>query len=150
MNLANPWNSYRQVATQTASPGQLVIMLYDGAIRFLERALTGFGKEDPAELNQMVNNNIIRAQQIINELNSSLNMDQGGEVSTNLRDLYVYFDRRLMESNMRKEEAGIHEVIARLTVLREAWATIVTGQAAASSSADRQVNFAGQLSAVAV
>ena len=57
MNFANPWKSYRQVATQTASPGQLVLMLYEGAIRFLERARLGFAQEDPAEFNLTINNN---------------------------------------------------------------------------------------------
>ena len=49
MNLRQPWQSYRQVSTQTASPGQLVLMLFDGAIRFLDRALEGFELEDPVE-----------------------------------------------------------------------------------------------------
>ena len=65
MNQANPWKSYRQVATQTAPPGQLVLMLFEGAIRFLDRALIGFTKEDPAEFHQTINNNIIRAQEIV-------------------------------------------------------------------------------------
>ena len=55
----NPWQSYRQVATQTATPGQLVLMLFDGAIRFLDRALAGFDLDDPAECNSTVSNNVI-------------------------------------------------------------------------------------------
>jgi len=130
MNAANPWKSYRKVATQTASPGQLVLMLYEGAIRFLERALTGFGMEDPAEFNQTIGNNILRAQEIINELNVSLNFEKGGDVAVNLRDLYMYFDRLLMDSNIKKEQDGIKEVISRLTVLRDAWATMLSQQGA--------------------
>jgi flagellar secretion chaperone FliS len=128
MNLANPWKSYRQVATQTASPGQLVLMLYDGAIRFLERSLTGFSIEDPAESNQTINNNVIRAQEIVNELNYSLDMEKGGEIAVQLRQLYVYFDRRLMESNIHKSPEGIREVIARLTTLRDAWSTMLANR----------------------
>ena len=63
----NPWASYRSVATQTASPGQLVLMLFDGAIRFLECALNGFGSEDIVESYQTINNNVLRAQAIIHE-----------------------------------------------------------------------------------
>jgi flagellar protein FliS len=111
-------------------------MLYDGAIRFLERSLGGFTKDDPAEFNSTINNNIIRAQDIINELNSSLNLEAGGEVALNLRQLYVYFDRRLTESNVRKEQAGIKEVIARLTVLRDAWATMLSRQNASEPELD--------------
>mgnify|MGYP001583552604 CR=1 FL=1 len=120
--------SYRQIATQTASPGQLVLMLYDGAILFLERALLGFASEDPVEFNQTINNNVQRAQEIINELDRSLNMSQGGEFSSNMRRLYDYFDRRLQQSNLGKEESGIKEVVARLTVLRDAWAEMLGGE----------------------
>lgn len=125
MSLANPWSSYRQVATQTATPGQLVLMLFDGAIRFLERARLGFAETDPLAFNLAVNNNIQRAQAIIHELNSSLNVRDGGAVAENFRRLYDYMDDRLMESNLRKSEAGLSEVLRRLGVLREAWAEML-------------------------
>lgn len=128
MKPKNPWQSYRQVATRTASPGQLVLMLYEGAIRFLDRAQAGFQLEDPVELNTTVNNNIIRAQEIIRELDCSLNLDQGGELAVQLRRLYDYFDRILLESNIRKDPKGVIEVIARLGVLRDAWATMLRKQ----------------------
>ena len=86
-----PWDSYRKVATQTATPGFLVLMLYDGAIAFLERALAGFDGPDPAQVNQAVNNNILRAQAIICELNATLNMEAGGEIAVNFRRLYQLF-----------------------------------------------------------
>lgn len=123
----NPWASYRSVATQTASPGQLVLMLFDGAIRFLECALHGFGSEDIVEAYQAINNNVLRAQSIIHELNLSLNMEQGGECAQTLRRLYDYFDRRLQESNLQKVPAGIEEVIRRLTTLRDAWSQMLQG-----------------------
>jgi flagellar secretion chaperone FliS len=135
MHQSNPWKSYRQVATQTAPPGQLVLMLFDGAIRFLERALLGFTKEDPAEFNQTICNNIIRAQDIVSELNSSLNLEAGGELAVHLRRIYLYIDYRLMQSNLKKEPSGIHETIQRLTVLREAWATMLLGQTASNADA---------------
>lgn len=125
MTYGNPWQSYRQVATTTAPPGQLVLMLYDGSIRFLNAALAGFDLEDPLEFNQTINNNIIRAQEIVNELNLSLNMTAGGQVAETLRGLYGYFDRQLQESNIRKEPDGIRDVIKRLTVLRGAWAEML-------------------------
>lgn len=131
MKPLNPWQSYQQVATRTASPGQLVLMLYEGAIRFLERAQTGFTLEDPVESNTTVSNNILRAQEIIRELDFSLNLDAGGELAVKLRGLYDYFDRRLMESNLRKESAGLQEVIHRLAVLRDAWAEMLQSQGAA-------------------
>ena len=60
-------------------------MLYEGAIRFLECALSGFQYEDPKEFNETINNNIIRGQDIIRELDSSLDLAQGGDLATTLR-----------------------------------------------------------------
>lgn len=125
MNLPNPWSAYRQVATQTASPGQLVLMLFDGAIRFLERARLGFNETDPLELNLTVNNNIQRAQAIIHELDSSLNVDQGGEIAANFRRLYGYFDDKLQESNFNKTPEGVDDVLRRLSILRDAWSQML-------------------------
>ena len=119
------WQSYRQVATQTASPGQLVLLLYNGIIRFLEQARLGFGLEDPKESNEAINNNLQRALAIINELSQSLNMAEGGEFAVRMRALYDYFDRRLHESNMNKTEPGIVEVLKHVTILRDAWAEML-------------------------
>ena len=113
---------------QTASPGQLVLMLYEGAIRFLEQALQGFAKEDLAESNEAIHNNLLRAQQIIHELNVSLNMKEGGEFADCMRSLYQYMDRRLMEANLNKSKVGIEEVIRRLGTLRDAWSAMLQGK----------------------
>lgn len=121
------WQSYRQVATTTASPAQIVLLLYNGILRFLEQARLGFGLDDPKEFNETINNNIQRAQAIINEMNQSLNMAEGGEFAGKMRGLYDYFDRRLQESNMAKTEAGVVEVINRVTILRDAWNEMMQG-----------------------
>jgi flagellar protein FliS len=125
MTSRNPWQSYRQVATKTAGPGQLVQMLLEGAIGFLDRALVGFQHEDPLEFNRTINNNILRAQAIVNELNITLNMAEGGEIALHLRRLYTYMDRRLQESNQVKQREGIDDVIERLRVLRDTWAQML-------------------------
>src|SRR5580700_7780941 len=105
--LNRPWESYRKVATQTASPGQLVLMLYDGAIGFLEKALAGFNYTDPLLMNQTINNNILRAQAIINEMNASLNMEAGDDIALTFRRLYNYFYSRLREANFAKRKEPI-------------------------------------------
>ena len=130
MAWGNPSLSYRRVATQTAPPGQLVLMLYEGVLRFLDQALAGFEKEDPAEFNATISNNVLRAQEIIRELDRSLNLSLGGELAVQLRRLYDYFDRRLMQSNVRKEKDGIREVIGRVSTLRNAWASMLRGESA--------------------
>ena len=131
MRPSNPWNSYRRVAMETAPPGQLILMLFDGILRFLDQSMQGFAHEDPLEFNRTINNNILRAQAIIQELNSSLNMEVGGEFAATMRGLYQYMDRRLQESNLRKTQEGIHEVIQRVTVLRDAWREMLQKQPAA-------------------
>ncbi|HOW64084.1 MAG TPA: flagellar export chaperone FliS [Candidatus Paceibacterota bacterium] len=130
----NPWKTYQHAATQTASPGQLILMLYDGAIRFLNQAEQGFQLEDPADFNQTINNNILRAQAIISELNYSLNMAQGGELARKMRSLYDYFDRKLMDSNLRKDSSGVQEVNHRLQILRNAWAEMLQGRGQEASA----------------
>jgi len=143
MNYLQPWQSYRQVSTKTASPGQLVVMLYDGAINFLERALTGFAFEDPLEFNATINNNVARAQQIIIELNGSLDMERGGDISTTLRRLYYYMDALLTQSNLKKTRGGIDECIRHLTVLRDAWREMLTGASSEQDSSIRSLSACG-------
>ncbi|HYE33688.1 MAG TPA: flagellar export chaperone FliS [Methylomirabilota bacterium] len=128
----NPWSSYKQVAAQTASPGHLVLMLFDGAIRFLERARLGFEIEDPSERIECIHNNITRAQDIIHELNMSLNMEEGGEFAACMRRLYTYLDKRLFESNMNKEPSGIDEALQRLGTIRDAWRQMLQGETEAA------------------
>ena len=133
----NPWLSYRQVATKTATPGQLVLMLFDGALRFLDKALVGFDLDDPLDSNLAINNNILKAQEILRELNMSLNMEKGGEFATTMRRLYNYYDLQLSQSNLQKDPAGVELVIRLLSVIRGAWAEMLTGNSA--NTVDLQV-----------
>jgi len=121
----NPWQSYRNISAQTATPPHLVLMLYEGAIRFLEKSLTGFEYADPLEFNQTINNNVQRAQEIIFEMNSRLDMNKGGEIAENFRRLYCYFYSRLQEANSKKKKSPIMEVIKLLKELRDAWAEML-------------------------
>jgi flagellar protein FliS len=141
---ANPWQSYRQVATKTATPGQLVLMLFDGALRFLDKALVGFDLDDPLDSNLAINNNILKAQEILRELNMSLNMEKGGEFATTMRRLYNYYDLQLSQSNLQKDPSGVELVIRLLSVIRGAWAEMLTGNSAntVDLQADRQLQAA--------
>ena len=134
---ANPWLSYRQVATKTATPGQLVLMLFDGALRLLDKALVGFDLDDPLDSNLAINNNILKAQEILRELNMSLNMEKGGEFAGTMRRLYNYYDLQLSQSNLQKDPAGVELVIRLLSVIRGAWAEMLAGNSA--STVDLQV-----------
>lgn len=127
MRPANPWKSYRQIATQTAPPGQLILMLFDGAVRALECAQLGFNCADIGERNSTIHNNLRRAVDIIRELNVSLDMEAGGQLAETLRGLYCFFERRLVQSNLKKSRKGIDEILPMIRQLRDAWHSMLNG-----------------------
>ena len=84
-----------------------------------------FDCEDPLEFNQSIHNNLVKAQNIVRELRGALISRGEGEdedLVNNLIALYDYFDRRLQEANVKKNREIVHEIIARMSDLREAWA----------------------------
>ena len=121
MNSASKLNAYRVAAVNTSSAENLVVMLYDGAIRFLGIAIKAFDREDPLDFNFTVHENITRTQAIIRELNRSLDPEKAGELVDHLVSLYDYFDSRLQEANVQKNKKIIEEIRTRLTELRDAW-----------------------------
>ncbi len=121
MNSAKKLNAYRVNAVNTASAENLVVMLYDGAIRFLGMAIRAFEKDDPLDFNLTVHTNITKTQAIIRELSRSLDVEKAGELGESLVSLYNYFDTRLQEANIQKDKAIIEEIIERIGELRDAW-----------------------------
>lgn len=124
MNIYRQVNAYKAAAVTTATPGQLLIMLYDGAIKFLRIAIKGFEHTDPLEYNLTIHNNVVKAQAIVRELRGALMPREGMELSelaNTLLALYDYFDRRLQEGNMKKNRVAVQEVLDRLCELRGAW-----------------------------
>lgn len=111
---------YQQGQTLTVSGGQLVVLLYDGALKFLRRALVGIASHDI----EAAHNGICRAQDILAELDATLD-DSAGAISLHLHRIYEYGVRRLIEANVAKDAAPIHEVIALLEPLLEAWRAAV-------------------------
>lgn len=123
--LTSPYDKYRQSSVQTSTPAQLVIMLYDGAIRFVKTAMDGLGKQDY----QKSNLNFGKAQTIVSELMSTL--DHSYEVSQGLYSLYEYTNHLLIEANIRKSADKAEEALGYLTDLRETWlqaSKLATGQ----------------------
>ncbi len=118
----NPYQQYKQTQITTADQGRLVVMLYDGAIKFLNKALEIMEKEKLSGGDiEKIHVNIVKTQDIISELMSSLNMDVG-EFSNRLFSIYMYMNNRLIEGNIKKDKAPLLEVRRHLTELREAWA----------------------------
>ncbi|MEN6428841.1 MAG: flagellar export chaperone FliS [Phycisphaerales bacterium] len=112
--------AYQQAAVTTQSKGRLIVMLYDGAIKFLKLAVTELEAANYAAKGRY----IARAQDIINELNAVLDMDAGGEIAQNLRGLYLFMNRRLSQANAKRDPQMIREVIALMEELNQGWRTI--------------------------
>lgn len=121
MSYANRLQTYKVSAVHTASPGALVVMLFDGAIKYLNIALKTFDSTDPLEFNLTIHTNLTKTQEIVRELNAALDPEKGGALGNRMSSLYEYFDRRLHEANMKKDKAIIEEVLRHISGLRDAW-----------------------------
>ena len=118
----NPYASpqaYRSSAVLTATPEQLVVMLYDGAVRFLRQA--ELAMREGAWLHSF--EKLGRGEDIINELLATLNMDTG-EIAERLQAIYVFCKRTLIEARIQRDSEKIGQVVALLASLREAWAKL--------------------------
>ncbi len=112
---------YLQIKVQTASPGQLVSMLYDGAIRFSKQAKEQLEGSDLEGSNASIQ----RVQDIVEELNVSLDTDKGGEIAANLRKIYIYISEQLLEANIKKDPKILANVIELLENMRVTWKEIM-------------------------
>ena len=119
--------TYRANSVLTASPGQLVLMLYDGALKAIALAREGFEKvpDDPRRI-EVINQQLLKAQAILAELQNGLNLEAGGEFAQTMHRLYDYHNRRLLEANMRKQVEPVIEVERLVRELRDAWAQMLT------------------------
>lgn len=112
-------NAYKQNSVTTASPGELTLMLYNGCLKFLHKAKLAIQEKNIQEKNT----NLLKAQSIISELMSTLNMDI--EVSKNMFALYEYINRRLVEANIKNDVAIIEEVEGLVTEFRDTWKEVI-------------------------
>ena len=113
---ANPTATYRQQSVLTATPGQLVVMFYDGALRFLLQASTALRAGD----NLLCDAKLRRAEAIVDELHSSLDKERGGDIASRLEGIYVFCKRRLTDARIQRDPAMIDKVSELLGELREA------------------------------
>jgi len=111
----NALNQYKQNAVFTATPEELTLMLYDGGIKFMNIAKYSIENNDV----QRAHETLIRAQDIIIELNSSLNMEY--EISTNFRRLYGFILDKLIDANIQKNMEPIDEALEILIEMRDTW-----------------------------
>ncbi len=112
--------NYQKVQVTTADRLKLVVMLYDGAISYLKTAIKYLENNDMAAKGIYIS----KAQDIIDELNNSLNMEEGGEIASTLRKIYNFLYFYLVKANLKKDSKMIQEVIDILSSLKEAWEEI--------------------------
>lgn len=122
MNSDLATNAYRQIEVNGSNRLQLVVMLYDGAIRFLGEAKACLAKDDTRGRNTAVN----RTLAILGELQSTLRINEGGELAQSLDKLYNYMTSRILDSNLKGIATGFDESIHLLRILNSAWMQIAT------------------------
>ena len=122
--------AYLESQVMSASPEELVVMLYDGAIRYLRQA-SGAYRDGRREVSR---ERIRQAQAVIDELNRSLDMSHG-ELPARLRSIYSFCTRHLIESTAASDPDGFDKVASLLSELRESWATIAERRPAVAQSA---------------
>ena len=113
----NPYAQYRQTSVETATPTRLVVMLYDGALRFLNQALPAMQSKDYEAQSRFIN----KAQAIIAHLRATLDFGAGGEVAQTLSSFYIKAFDSLTQANIDDNTDQLISVIHGLRELREAW-----------------------------
>lgn len=136
MTAANRYaQTYRATSVETASPAKLILMLFDGATRFLNQALAGFDLSAIGIRNETITANLLKAQSIIAELRCSLNLEKGGEIGETLYRLYNYMDDQLREANFKKDRAPILLTRELISEVRSGWAQMMAQQPAVAMAA---------------
>ncbi len=116
--------AYKKAAVSTVDQRKLIVMLYDGAIKFLTVATDKMNRGDTYEAHR----NLIRGKSIIAELLSSLNMEGGGEIARNLQRLYTYMFNELIEANLEHDVTRVQQVVELLKELRAGWQGMQSGE----------------------
>lgn len=119
MALPNAYAQYNNNKVLTASPGELTLMLYEGAIKFCNMAIVAIENKDISR----AHTNIVKVENIINYLRTTLDMKY--PVAQDFENIYVYLDRRLVEANMRKDKEILEEINMHLRSVRDTWKEVM-------------------------
>lgn len=119
MAMNNPYQSYQTNAVQTASPGELTLMLYNGCLKFIAQAKKAIEDKDV----EARNTNLLKAQKIIQELMVTLNMEY--EVAKSMMTMYDYIYRRLVEANIKSDISILEEVEGYVKEFRDTWKQVI-------------------------
>ncbi len=122
MTLRNRKNTYQTTEILTADPGKLILLLYNGAILFLQQSNEKLQEKDYEQKGVL----LMKAHAIVSELLGCLDEEKGGEIATRLKSIYTYMLQRIIDADIKKDFRAIDEVILLLSELREAWQQIIT------------------------
>ena len=115
----NPYAAYGNNKILTATPAQLTLMLYEGAIKFVNIAITAVEKDDV----EKAHNNIMKTENIIMEFQATL--DHKYEVAKDFDNVYAYLLQRLQEANLKKDKEILEEVLTHLRTMRDTWKEVM-------------------------
>lgn len=115
----NAASIYQNNAIQTASPAELTLMLYDGAIKFCNIAMMGIEEKDIVK----ANDNLIKAQKIISELRATLDFKY--PVAQEFERVYDYIYRRLVQANIKKDKEILEEALGYIREMRDTWKEVM-------------------------
>lgn len=115
MAVNNPYTQYKENSINSATPAELTLMLYNGAIKFTKLAKINMESKNIQE----VSKNLIKSQDIIDELNLTLNMDY--DVSQELRSLYIFIKEQLVDANIQKSSKILDDIIPIMEGMRDTW-----------------------------
>ncbi len=115
--MKNPYQQYKKTSIESASREKLLLMMYEGAIRFVKKAMIAIDNKDIAQRGY----NIGRAFDVIMELNNTLDHQVGGEIAVNLESLYMFMTDKLTQANINNDKQGLEEVLKPLTTLYDGW-----------------------------
>lgn len=121
-------DTYQSTAVLTSSPGRIVLLLLDRAVRHLESARLGFDIEDPADRFTSIGGHLGRSLDILRELRRSLNQAEGGELADRLESLYHFLEDRIFEASLRKDKEILEHSTGLLSGLRDSWREMLVNQ----------------------
>lgn len=128
-------DQYRQTQVTTVDKGRLIVLLYEGAIKFLREAVAAQSEGNiPVK-----SNNINRALDIIGELSQSLNMQDGGDIAVNLKRIYQFWTDHLLKAKVARDSTALEDVIEMMSSLIEAWQAVCNDAEAVKMAAQPQM-----------
>ena len=123
--------AYKEMSVKTASQGSLILMLYDEGIKRIEASIELLNVESlPPSSIEKINNNILKAQEVVTELMASINVEKGGEIASNLTAIYSYFYQQLLQANIKKDIALLKDILFMMRDLRSAWKEAIDAESA--------------------